>query len=201
MSDTRSRATKATMRLPFVVLWLATLWVALWAEVSFGNIVGGLLVGLGVALVARPPGRIPPEKPSFRPLHAMAYGIYFLYELVTSTLVVAWEILTPTSRLRRSIIAVPLHTTEEGLITLVANSITLTPGTAAVDLYEHSDGSPPTLYIHVLHSHDVERVRRDVLRLERRATKAFGSQRAVEATDAALAELDASRADTTGGST
>jgi multicomponent Na+:H+ antiporter subunit E len=194
-----SDRTKATMRLPLVVLWLTILWVALWADISFGNIVGGLLVGLGVALVARPPGRIPPEKPTFRPFYAIVYGLYFLYQLVTSTLVVAWEIVTPGSSLRRAIIAVPLHTTEEGLITLVANSITLTPGTAAVDLYEHADGSPPTIYIHVLHFRDVESVRRDVLRLERRAIKAFGSRRAVEAADAALADLNGSHADTTAG--
>jgi multicomponent Na+:H+ antiporter subunit E len=187
------------MRLPLIVLWLTILWVTLWADISFGNIVGGLLVGLGVALVAQPPGRVPPEKPSFRPFHAIVYGLYFLYELVTSTLVVAWEIVTPGFSLRRAIIAVPLHTTEEGLNTLVANSITLTPGTAAVDLREHPDGSPPTLYIHVLHSHDVETVRRDVLRLERRAIKAFGSQRAVEAADEALAAMNGAVEDDTGG--
>ncbi|MDX2379455.1 MAG: Na+/H+ antiporter subunit E [Acidimicrobiia bacterium] len=184
-----SDGTRPSMRIPLVVLWLTILWVTLWADISIGNVVGGILVGLVVALVAKPPGNVPAQRASFRPLHVLVYGLYFLYQLVASSLVVAWEILTPGSGLYRAIIAMQMHTTEEGLITLVANSITLTPGTAIVDLHESADGAPPTIYIHVLHSRDVESVRRDVLRLERLAIKAFGSRQAIAAVDEAMEQL------------
>jgi multicomponent Na+:H+ antiporter subunit E len=78
-----------------------------------------------------------------------------------------------------------MHTTSDALVTLVANSITLTPGTATIDVREHEDGSPPTLYVHVLHFGDVESIRRDVLRLEQLAVRAFGSAEALRAVDAA----------------
>ena len=44
------------LRAPSLLLWLAGLWVALWGEVSPGNIVGGLAVAIGVLAVARPVG-------------------------------------------------------------------------------------------------------------------------------------------------
>jgi len=120
------------LRAPSLLLWLAGLWVALWGEVSPGNIVGGLAVAIGVLAVARPVGVTGLEGTFFRPLAALHYLLYFLRELVKSSLVVAWEIITPRSQINRAIIAVPMHTTSAGVVTLLANSITLTPGTVTL---------------------------------------------------------------------
>lgn len=183
---------RASIRLPMLVLWLTTLWVALWADLTIGNIVGGVLVAIAVALVARPTGVSGLEAGTLRPFSALVFGVYFLAGLVSSSIVVAWEIITPGSGLHRAIIAIPMHTTSDALVTLVANSITLTPGTATIDVHEHADGSPPTLYVHVLHFRDVESIRRDVLRLERFAIRAFGPAEVFEAVDAIDAQLDGS---------
>jgi multicomponent Na+:H+ antiporter subunit E len=174
----------ASIRLPMLVIWLTALWVALWADFTVGNVIGGLLVALAVVVVARPTGVTGFELGRFRPIAAVVYGVYFLGQLVSSSLFVAWEILTPGSGLNRAIIAVPMHTTSDALVTLVANSITLTPGTATIDVRERDDGGPPTLYVHVLHFRDVESVRSDVLRLERLAVRAFGSADALRAVSA-----------------
>ena len=71
----------------------------------------------------------------------------------------------------------------DDVVTLVANSITLTPGTLTVDV--HRDESGVTLYVHGMYTRDVEAVRRDVLRLEALALRAFGSDE-----DAARVEGD-----------
>ena len=149
------------LRAPSLLLWLAGLWVALWGEVSPGNIVGGLAVAIGVLAVARPVGVTGLEGTFFRPLAALHYLLYFLRELVKSSLVVAWEIITPRSQINRAIIAVPMHTTSAGVVTLLANSITLTPGTLTIDVTE--DG---WFYVHWLNvlSTDEEEAAKHVLR-------------------------------------
>lgn len=182
------------LRAPTLLLWLTGLWVALWGDVSPGNIVGGLAVAVGVLAVARPVGVTGLEGTFFRPLSALHYALYFLVELVKSNVVVAWEIITPHSQINRAIIAVPMHTTSAGVVTLVANSITLTPGTVTIDVHESPrDGDDQlidrTLYIHVLHFVDIETVRRDVLKLERLALKAFGARHELADVDAELAAL------------
>lgn len=179
-----------SIRLPIVVIWLTALWIALWADLTIGNVIGGLLVAIAVIVVARPTGVSGLELRRFRPIAAVVYAVYFLGQLVSSSLYVAWEIITPGSGLNRAIIAVPMHTTSDALVTLVANSITLTPGTATIDVREHPEGGPPTLYVHVLHFGDVESVRRDVLRLERLAVHAFGSAEALRAVDAGIDRHD-----------
>jgi multicomponent Na+:H+ antiporter subunit E len=181
------------LRIPGLLLWLTALWVALWGDLTLGNVVGGLVVAIGVLAVARPTGVTGLERSYFRPFAAVHYAVYFLVQLVQSNLVVAWEIVTPHVRINRAIIAVPMHTTSAAVVTLIANSITLTPGTVTIDVMQSHDPDGHveacTLFIHVLHFNDVESVRRDVLKLERLAVKAFGSIVDLARVDAALAGL------------
>lgn len=190
---------KKFLRLPTLLIWLTLLWVALWADLTVGNVLGGLIVALVVVGVARPTGVTGLERTSFRPISALVYAGYFLWQLVKSNLVVAWEIITPGLKINRAIIAVPMHTTSAGVVTLVANSVTLTPGTVTVDVAEEPTGDggsvARTLFIHVLHFIDVDSVRHDVLRLERLAVKAFGRASELTAVEADLAALDAARKD------
>ena len=178
------------LRLPTLLIWLTSLWVALWADLTVGNVLGGLIVALAVVGVARPTGVTGLERTYFRPISALVYAAYFLWQLLKANFVVAWEIITPRLKLNRAIIAVPMHTTSAGVVTLIANSVTLTPGTLTIYVAEEfsSDGDivERTLFVHVLHFIDVESVRRDVLQLERRAIKAFGQRRELVLVDAAL---------------
>ena len=74
--------------------------------------------------------------------------------------------------------------TESGrLATLVANAITLTPGTLTID----ARGRPAVLYVHVLSFDAVEATRAEVEDLERRIVRAFGTR-------AELARVDRSPA-------
>ena len=187
----------SALRAPTLIIWLTSLWVLLWADLTLGNVVGGLVVALVVVAVARPTGVTGLERTYFRPVSVLIFVAHFLLQLVKSNLVVAWEIMTPGLTTNRAIIAFPMHTTSAGVVTLIANSVTLTPGTVTIDLADDTDAETGeqrrTLFVHVLHYNDVDSVRRDLLRLERRAIRAFGSLDELPLVDAALAELSAPR--------
>ena len=132
------------LRLPTLIIWLTALWVALWADLTVGNVIGGLLVATAVVAVARPTGVTGLERTYFRPVAALVYLGYFLWQLVKANLVVAWEIVTPGLKINRAIIAVPMHSSSAGVVTVVANSVTLTPGTVTVRV------EPGVLEVHAL---------------------------------------------------
>ena len=70
----------------------------------------------------------------------------FIKELILSALQVAWLVVQPKLRLRPGIIAYPLTVTTDLQITLLANMITLTPGTLSVEV-SHDRKS---LFIHAI---------------------------------------------------
>lgn len=72
--------------------------------------------------------------------------LLFLRELILSALKVAWLVVQPRLKLRPAIIAYPLTVTSDAQITLLANMITLTPGTLSVDVSDDQR----TLYIHAI---------------------------------------------------
>jgi multicomponent Na+:H+ antiporter subunit E len=72
--------------------------------------------------------------------------LLFLRELILSALKVAWLVIQPKPRLRPAIIAYPLTVTTDAQITLLANMITLTPGTLSIDV----SADRKTLFIHAI---------------------------------------------------
>jgi multicomponent Na+:H+ antiporter subunit E len=78
--------------------------------------------------------------------------LLFLRELLLSALKVAWLVVSPKLQLRPAIIAYPLTVTSDAEITLLANLITLTPGTLSVDV----SSDRKTLYIHAIDVGDRE---------------------------------------------
>jgi multicomponent Na+:H+ antiporter subunit E len=83
---------------------------------------------------------------------------------------VAYEVLTPGYQMRAAIIAIPLDANSDLEITVLANLITLTPGTLSLDV----SADRKILYIHAMHVHDVEKFRKEIkVRLERRVMEVF----------------------------
>ncbi len=81
---------------------------------------------------------------------ALRLLVLFLWDLVRSSIQVARAALAPRDIARPRFVAVPLRVTTDAEITLVANFITLTPGTLTVDV------SPDrrTLLVHDLFAGD-----------------------------------------------
>jgi multicomponent Na+:H+ antiporter subunit E len=95
---------------------------------------------------------------------------FFLWELLMANLRVAYEVLTPGYQMRAAIIAIPLDANSDLEITVLANLITLTPGTLSLDV----SADRKILYIHAMHVHDVEKFRKEIkVRLERRVMEVF----------------------------
>ncbi len=186
--------TRASLRLPAIMAWLTLLWVLLWGSVTFANVVSGLAVSAGVVLFARlDPLSLRPTR--FRPWWALRYFAALGWQLLVSNIRLAYEILTPGDGTHTGIIAVDVRGGSDAVLNLVANSITLTPGTMTIDVKRHrvEDGSPvgelragATLYVHGMYTKDVEAVRHDVLRLEALALHAFGT---LEDYERALADV------------
>lgn len=100
----------------------------------------------------------------------VALGVYFVVELVVSSLKVAWDVVTPRHRSRPGILAVPLDVRSDATITVLANLVTLTPGTLSLDV----SADRRTLYVHAMFIDDVESARAEIKgNMERRVREAL----------------------------
>lgn len=155
---------------PVMLLWLTLVWVALWQDVSAANLLGGLVVAAAVSL-AFPMPRLRLES-RVRPVWLVWLVLHFLYDVVRASFQVAWLALRLRRRPRSAVIAVDLRTRSDLVVTLVAEAITLVPGSLAVEARRHTH----TLFVHVLDlgDHDVEHFRRNVLAQEHRIRRALG---------------------------
>ena len=160
------------------ILLLTGIWLALWSDVSAANLVSGLVVALWVVvLFDAPRGHV-----VVRPVAVLRFSAFFLVRLVVSTVVVARTVIAPRDRIHTGVVMVPLSGCTDAVATLVADAISLTPGTLTLEVRRE----PLTLYVHTLDVRTTEQVRRDVRHLEVLAVRAFGGAAAL----AGLAEDD-----------
>jgi multicomponent Na+:H+ antiporter subunit E len=147
---------------------LLVIWMALWGEVSVANLVSGVvLVGLLAVLFPGTQG----YGHRLRPLGALRLVRAVLWSLMVSTWRVALAVLRPTpDRVRAEVVSVPLITRSPLVAAVVANSITLTPGTMTVDV----DLTELTIQVHVLGRVDHEEFRRSIVALEQLVIGAVG---------------------------
>lgn len=94
-----------------------------------------------------------------KPYYILKLFFVFLWDLWNSSMQVAVAVLSPTDRTRPRLLTVPLTARSDLEIMLVANFISLTPGTLSVDVSEDRK----TLLIHDLFAGDSsEGTREDV---------------------------------------
>jgi multicomponent Na+:H+ antiporter subunit E len=162
------------MRATGTLLWLTVLWVALWGNLSVANVASGLAIAAIVLVLARLPrlaDRNDADRSRVSILPAIRFGVVVLVKLVQANMLLAWEIVTPRNRINAGVVAVPLRTESSLVMLIVSNVITLTPGSFTLEVR----GTPPVLYVNVLHLHDLEDVRRELLHIEELSVRAFGS--------------------------
>ncbi|MGH9349318.1 MAG: Na+/H+ antiporter subunit E [Vicinamibacterales bacterium] len=128
-------------------LVLGIVWVGLTGVTTLPNLLAGYVLGWGVlTLLWRRPG----PGPHIRVWRIARLAVYFLWELILANLRVAWEVATPRFGMRPGVVGVPLDARTDAEITILANLITLTPGTLSLDVSEDRH----TLFVHVLHLGD-----------------------------------------------
>jgi multicomponent Na+:H+ antiporter subunit E len=156
------------MRNPVGVLLLALAWLALTGSFTIPNALLGLVLAALASAFAREQRRR--NEIAIRPLATLRLAVLFVRELVLSAYRVARLVLTPRMDLKPGIFAYRLKLDRNFEITLLANLITLTPGTLSVDV------SPDrkTLFVHAIDCSDPESNRRDIAEgFERAITEAF----------------------------
>jgi multicomponent Na+:H+ antiporter subunit E len=155
-----------------VILWLTLVWMALWESFTWANLIGGLAIAVLAVLLV--PLRSKAPRVGFRPLRAIRLLFYFVWKLLVASLIVSWEVVTPRDGTSPAVVSVRLDTPYPGVVTAVANMVSLTPGTLTVDV----NRSDSTLFIHVLHFKSAEATSDDVRTLERLTVEAFPTRRA-----------------------
>jgi multicomponent Na+:H+ antiporter subunit E len=158
-------------RLPSVV-WLTLVWVLMWGTFSAASIVGGVLVAVLVtALFRLPPA---PDRLPVRPVRFVGLILFLVYDLVVSGAEVSWQVLRYGPRARGAIMVVPLISSSDRVVTVMANALSLSPGTMALQIDHDQD----VWYVYALGPRDraaVERARRRVLDMQRRVLAALGT--------------------------
>lgn len=134
------------MNLALMIAGLALVWAAITGNFAAINLMLGAAIGTVTALLLRHWFAQPVALRRMRRIVSLA--LLFLWELLVSAVRVALIVLRPNleASLRPAIIAFPLTVKSDGEIALLANLITLTPGTLSVDVAEDRS----VLYIHVL---------------------------------------------------
>lgn len=154
---------------PFLTLFLTVVWVLLQNQLSAGMVVFGLILGILI-----PWGTSPwwPDTPkSFKMGKMIGYSLLVMWDIIVANIQVAWIVLSvPAAKLKPAWIVVPLRLRQPEAITLLAGTITLTPGTVSADLSDEGH----SLLVHVLHTDDPDAVRDEILtRYESRLLEIF----------------------------
>ena len=179
--------TRLWRQLPFFV-WLIALWMLLWGQFTVLAFVSGLVVAVFVTSVFR----LPPVELSGRLnlWYGLVFVVTFFGAVVRGSLLVAWQVLDPWKRAGSAIIAVPLRTDDDLIMTHTGVTASLIPGSLIVE----ADRDRRILYLHVLgptNDADIARQKRAVLGWEARIVRAVGSREQLEVVRAA--EIDSPR--------
>lgn len=154
---------------PLLSATLTVVWLLLVNSFSLGNLVLGLALGLIVPILTSPYW---PDRPRLRnPLMMVEYVVVVLWDIVVANIVVALIVVfKPRDNIHSKWVCVPLDLTSPEAITVLAGTITMTPGT--VSAMVSADGR--SLLVHCLHTDDPDGVRDEIkTRYERRLKEIF----------------------------
>lgn len=142
---------------PWLTLTLTAVWLALMNDLSPGHAVFGLILGTIIPLLT---AAYWPDRPRLRsPRMVAEYILIVLWDIVKSNFIVARIVLfMPLSRLQPAWITVPLDLRSPEAITVLAGTITMTPGTVSSDL----SACGRAILVHCLHAPDPAGVVTDI---------------------------------------
>lgn len=154
---------------PLLSILLTVVWMLLMNAATPGTAIFGAILGILVPFMTR---RYWPDRPRLRhPLKIVEYMLVVLYDICVANWTVAMIVLfKPRAELQPAWIAIPLELRSPEAITVLAGSITLTPGTLTAELSSNAHA----LLVHCLHAPDPDAVRDEIKsRYERRLLEIF----------------------------
>lgn len=155
---------------PLLSALLVISWMLLVNRFALGSLVMAALLATLIPLAT---AAYWPNRPRLaRPLALIPYLALVLWDVILANIQVARIILfMPADQIRSAWISVPLDLTSPEAITLLAGSITMTPGTLTADMSK--DGR--ALLVHSLHAPDPDAIRDEIKsRYEARLIRIFG---------------------------
>lgn len=167
--DAQTRQARNWLPHPLMTVLLILIWILLQNSFSLGNLLLGVVLGVLFPLMT---ASFWPDRPHIRNYgKAVVYFLVVIGDIVTANIQVARLILfARVSSLQPRWLCVPLALTRPEAITLLAGTVTMTPGTVSCDL--SADGRH--LLVHCLDEPDPEAaVRRIKMRYEARLMEIF----------------------------
>jgi multicomponent Na+:H+ antiporter subunit E len=144
------------MNILLLNLLLAFAWTFLTGNLDFENFFAGVIIGYFILLIGR---KSLDRQSYFKRLPKIAlFILYFFKELIKANLLVAYDILTPRDYMKPGIIAFEMSAKTDLEITLLANLITLTPGTLSLD----TSNDNKVLFIHSMYLDDVDEFKESI---------------------------------------
>lgn len=141
----------------FGSIWLIALaWCFLQGSITLGNLILGGFLGMLVFMFSLSFNGM--DKSWTQLKAAIQLILFVLFELVVSSLRVAWDILTPTVYARPRVIRIPVDDLNDIAITILANAISLTPGSLALEVSDNNQ----YLYVHVMYAEDRDTAVRNI---------------------------------------
>ncbi len=140
-----------------VNLLLTIIWVFLTGSYEFKNFVFGFFMTFLILWIINPKDTT--DIKYFRIIPKLiSFFFFFIREVVKANIQVAYEVITPKNNMKPGIVALPLDAKTDVEITLLANLITLTPGTLSLDVSDDRK----VLYIHAMYVHNREAFIHDI---------------------------------------
>ncbi|PZR53466.1 Na+/H+ antiporter subunit E [Xylanimonas oleitrophica] len=155
------------------VVVLTVMWLLLWGDLSWGNVVAGAALAVVVVTVLPLPSI--GTHATLRPWPLLVLVARFVADLVVASFQVAWQAVWPGPQPRGGVVAVPLRTTSDVFFTTIAELSALVPGSLVIE----ADRDRATLYLHVLDlavSGGADAVRERTRKLEERVLRAFAEK-------------------------
>ncbi|MFB7876687.1 Na+/H+ antiporter subunit E [Nocardia sp. NPDC056064] len=127
-----------------ILIWLTTVWVALWGDLSIANVVAGLVVA--VVVVFALPLPLIPVAGWFHPLSFLKLIVVSTYYALESSLQVAWFSIRPSGPPVSGVLRVHLAFQSDLVLVMCTDLLNLIPGTMVLEL----DRPRCVVYVHVL---------------------------------------------------
>ena len=154
---------------PFLTLLLIVVWQMLVNKLTLGNLLLGTILALIIPVITSPYW---PNRPKLRSApRIVEYILVVLWDICVANVQVAYVILFKTNaNTKPAWISIPLELRTPEAITVLAGTITMTPGTVSATL--SADGA--AILVHCLHTDDPDGVRDEIKsRYERRLMEIF----------------------------
>ena len=124
---------------------LAFAWAAVWGSISPDTLLTGFALGYAALYLARP---LLGETTTYhlRLWRTVEFAGFYLWEVMVSSVRVTVHVVSPRFRMIPGIVAIPMDAETDEEITILANLVSLTPGTLSLDV----SADRRVLYVHAM---------------------------------------------------